>query len=116
MLAALDARGVRRAAVTLHGGLGTSLPLRGDDPRAERLHAEWGEVTPDAAALINAAQAVEHYEICRYGTMVAWAKQLGKTQAATLFQATLDEEEATDKKLTQLAKGGINADAEMAEA
>ena len=68
------------------------------------------------AALINAAQAVEHYEICRYGTMVAWAKQLGKNDAATLFQATLDEEEATDRKLTQLAKGGINADAELAEA
>ena len=56
MLAALDARGVRRAAVTLHVGLGTFLPLRGDDPRAERLHAEWGEVTSDAAALINAAR------------------------------------------------------------
>lgn len=53
MLAALDARGVRRAAVTLHVGLGTFLPLRGDEPRAERLHAEWGEVSPDAAESIN---------------------------------------------------------------
>ncbi len=56
MLAALDARGVRRAAVTLHVGAGTFLPLRGEDPRAERLHAEWGEVPPEAAALINGAR------------------------------------------------------------
>ena len=68
------------------------------------------------AALIGAAQAVEHYEIARYGTLVAWAKQLGKSEAATLFQATLDEEEATDRKLTQLAEGGVNADAELATA
>ena len=68
------------------------------------------------AALINAAQAVEHYEICRYGTLVAWAKQLGKADAAELFQATLDEEEATDAKLTQLAEGGVNATAELADA
>jgi S-adenosylmethionine:tRNA ribosyltransferase-isomerase len=56
MLAALDAKGVRRAAVTLHVGAGTFLPLRGDDPRAGRLHAEWGEVSPEAAALINEAR------------------------------------------------------------
>ena len=68
------------------------------------------------AALINAAQAVEHYEIARYGTLVAWAKQLGKADAAELFQATLDEEEATDAKLTQLAEGGVNATAELADA
>ena len=68
------------------------------------------------AALINAAQAVEHYEICRYGTLVSWAKQLGKNEAATLFQATLDEEEATDAKLTQLAEGGINSKADMVQA
>ena len=56
MLAALDAKGVRRAAVTLHVGAGTFLPLRGEDPRAGRLHAEWGEVSPEAAALINEAR------------------------------------------------------------
>jgi S-adenosylmethionine:tRNA ribosyltransferase-isomerase len=56
VLAALDAKGVRRAAVTLHVGAGTFLPLRGEDPRAERLHAEWGEVSPEAAALINEAR------------------------------------------------------------
>ncbi|WP_376087910.1 tRNA preQ1(34) S-adenosylmethionine ribosyltransferase-isomerase QueA [Roseomonas sp. CCTCC AB2023176] len=57
LLAALDARGVTRATLTLHVGAGTFLPLRGDDPRRERLHAEWGEVTEDAAATINAARA-----------------------------------------------------------
>ena len=56
MLAALDAKGVRRATVTLHVGAGTFLPLRGENPRAERLHAEWGEVSPEAAALINEAR------------------------------------------------------------
>jgi len=56
LLAALEARGVRRATVTLHVGAGTFLPLRGDDPRAHRLHPEWGEVTEAAAAAINAAR------------------------------------------------------------
>ena len=53
LLAALDARGVRRATVTLHVGAGTFLPMRADDPRSHSLHAEWGEITPAAAAAIN---------------------------------------------------------------
>ena len=57
LLAALEARGVRRATVTLHVGAGTFLPLRGEDPRAERLHAEWGEITQEAVAAIAAARA-----------------------------------------------------------
>ncbi|MBW6397904.1 tRNA preQ1(34) S-adenosylmethionine ribosyltransferase-isomerase QueA [Roseomonas sp. HJA6] len=57
LLWALGDRGVARATVTLHVGAGTFLPLRGEDPRAHRLHAEWGEVTEDAAAAINAARA-----------------------------------------------------------
>lgn len=60
------------------------------------------------AALIAAAQAVEHYEITRYGTLVAWAKQLGREDCAALLQQSLDEETATDEKLTSLATGGIN--------
>src|SRR3954454_1334162 len=56
------------------------------------------------AALINAAQAVEHYEITRYGSLIAWAKQLGRTDCASVLQKTLDEEKATDKKLTTLAE------------
>ncbi len=60
------------------------------------------------AALINAAQAVEHYEITRYGSLVAWAKQLGRNDCAAVLQKTLDEEKATDKKLTSLAESKIN--------
>lgn len=60
------------------------------------------------AALIAAAQAVEHYEMTRYGTLVAWAKQLGRDDCAQVLQQTLDEEKATDAKLTSLAEGGIN--------
>jgi ferritin-like metal-binding protein YciE len=60
------------------------------------------------AALIAAAQAVEHYEITRYGTLVAWAKQLGRNDCASVLQKTLDEEKATDKKLTSLAESSVN--------
>jgi ferritin-like metal-binding protein YciE len=61
------------------------------------------------AALIAAAQAVEHYEMTRYGTLISWAKQLGHNNVVTLLQQTLDEEKATDKKLTAMAEtGGVN--------
>jgi ferritin-like metal-binding protein YciE len=66
------------------------------------------------AGLLAAAQSVEHYEISRYGTLVAWGKELGLTEAVPLLQATLDEEEATDKALTQLAETVINYEAEAA--
>ena len=52
------------------------------------------------AALINAAQAAEHYEITRYGSLIAWAKQLGRNDCASVLQKTLDEEKAADMKLT----------------
>jgi ferritin-like metal-binding protein YciE len=60
------------------------------------------------AALINAAQAAEHYEIVRYGTLIAWAKQLGRNDCASVLQKTLDEEKATDNKLTALANSKVN--------
>jgi ferritin-like metal-binding protein YciE len=60
------------------------------------------------AALIAAAQAVEHYEMRRYGTLIAWAKPLGRNDAATLLNQTLDEEKATDKKLTEMAESQIS--------
>lgn len=63
------------------------------------------------AALIAAAQAVEHYEITRYGTLVAWAKQLGRADCASVLQQNLDEEKATDAKLTAMAEGNVNAKA-----
>jgi ferritin-like metal-binding protein YciE len=60
------------------------------------------------AALIAAAQAVEHYEITRYGTLTAWAKALGHSSVAKLLHANLNEEKATDKKLNTLAKTKVN--------
>ena len=60
------------------------------------------------AALIAAAQAVEHYEITRYGTLIAWAKELGRNDCAALLQQNLDEEKAADKKLTAMAESKLN--------
>ncbi len=60
------------------------------------------------AALIGGAQKVEHYEIAAYGTLCALAKQLGYKEALTLLKETLQEEKATDEKLTMLAEGGGN--------
>ena len=60
------------------------------------------------AALIAAAQAVEHYEITRYGSLIAWAKELGRNDCATLLQQNLDEEKAADKKLTAMAESKVN--------
>jgi ferritin-like metal-binding protein YciE len=67
------------------------------------------------AGLVAAAQAVEHYEIARYGTLIAWAEQLGMKDAAKLLQATLEEESATDEALSALGESGANERA-MAEA
>jgi ferritin-like metal-binding protein YciE len=69
-----------------------------------------GEATEDVrdAALVAAAQAVEHYEITRYGTLVAWAKELGRPDCATLLQQNLDEEKAADAKLTKVAEERVN--------
>ena len=63
------------------------------------------------AALVASAQAVEHYEITRYGTLIAWSKQLGNQKAISLLQENLSEEEATDKKLTALAERDVNVKA-----
>ena len=67
------------------------------------------------AGLLSAAQAVEHYEISRYGTLIAWAEKLGHREAIPLLQENLDEEKATDKALTELAETAINEYAEAAE-
>jgi ferritin-like metal-binding protein YciE len=63
------------------------------------------------AALIAAAQAVEHYEITRYGTLIAWAKQLGRPDCASVLEETLKEEKAADSKLTSLAERDVNVKA-----
>ena len=64
------------------------------------------------AGMLAAAQAVEHYEITRYGTLKSWAGKLGMTEAAKLLDASLKEEKATDLKLTDLAESEINVEAE----
>jgi ferritin-like metal-binding protein YciE len=63
------------------------------------------------AALVSAAQAVEHYEITRYGTLRRWAETMGMSDAASLLEQTLNEESMTDETLTQLAESRINKQA-----
>jgi len=73
-----------------------------------------GDVDPSPlldAGLIAAAQRVEHYEMAGYGTVCAFAQQLGDTQALKLLRQTLDEEKATDEKLTQIAESIVNQEA-----
>ncbi|TIT79778.1 MAG: ferritin-like domain-containing protein [Mesorhizobium sp.] len=60
------------------------------------------------AGLVAAAQSVEHYEIARYGTLIAWAKQLGRSDCANVLAKNLKEEQATDRKLTEIAQNRIN--------
>ncbi len=60
------------------------------------------------AALIAAAQAVEHYEMTRYGSLIAWAKQLGRNNCAAVLEETLEEEKAADKALTRIAMSNVN--------
>jgi ferritin-like metal-binding protein YciE len=74
------------------------------------MQEEFDDAAMDAA-LIAAAQRAEHYEMAAYGTLVAWARAMGHTDAATLLQEILDEEKATDEKLSALAEGGINQEA-----
>jgi ferritin-like metal-binding protein YciE len=66
------------------------------------------------AGLLAAAQSVEHYEISRYGTLRAWAEELGLTDAASLLEETLIEEKATDEALTRIAENVVNQEAEAA--
>jgi ferritin-like metal-binding protein YciE len=66
------------------------------------------------AGLLAAAQAVEHYEISRYGTLKTWAQELGLSDAVRLLDETLTEEKKTDVLLTQIAETAVNQDAEAA--
>jgi len=65
------------------------------------------------AGLTHAAQLVEHYEIAQYGTLIAWAKEMDRPDCAAVLQQSLDEEKATDAKLTQIAEARINRQAEI---
>ena len=86
--------------------------LKGLVQETEELMSE--AKNPDVldAGLIGCAQAVEHYEMARYGTLKAWAEQLKMEDAAELLEETLDEEKAADEKLSELAFGGLNEEAE----
>lgn len=100
--------------------------IRGEKPKGATCPAidgiikEANEIAGDIAdkavldaALIASAQAVEHYQITRYGTLIAWARQLGRNDIAAILKQTLDEEYATDDKLTKMAESKINRKAEL---
>lgn len=95
----------------MHGATPESVDCPAIDGILEEAQEVAGEVADKQvmdAALIAAAQAVEHYEMTRYGTLIAWAKTLGRDDFATVLKANLSEEEAADKKLTQIAESGVN--------
>jgi ferritin-like metal-binding protein YciE len=75
---------------------------------ADQVSGEIADKTVLDAGLIAAAQSVEHYEIARYGTLIAWAKELGHADCVALLMQTLEEEKGADKKLTKLAENRIN--------
>jgi ferritin-like metal-binding protein YciE len=86
-----------------------------DCPAIDGILEEAEEIAGDVAdkhtldaALIAAAQAVEHYEITRYGTLIAWAEEMGRNDLVAPLKKNLDEEKATDKKLTALAESKVN--------
>jgi ferritin-like metal-binding protein YciE len=91
-------------------------PARGKTcPAIDGIIEEGSEILSDYegapaldAGLVGAAQAVEHYEIARYGTLIAWAEELGMKEALPLLKATLKEEMATDEALTKLGERGVN--------
>jgi ferritin-like metal-binding protein YciE len=83
------------------------------DEGAEIMQEYKGSPALDAG-LLAAAQAVEHYEISRYGTMKTWAEELGNDDAARLLGATLEEEKNTDAALTKIAEANVNHHAEAA--
>lgn len=83
---------------------------------AKELLEEEAEPGVRDAGLIAAAQKVEHYEIASYGSARTWAEQLGFDKAVRLLQQTLDEEKATDEKLTQLAVSAVNQEAKKVAA
>lgn len=65
------------------------------------------------AGLTHAAQMVEHYEIAQYGTLIAWAREMGRDDCASVLAQSLAEEKATDEKLTRLAESRLNRQADM---
>jgi ferritin-like metal-binding protein YciE len=91
---------------------GTSCPaIDGILKEAKEIAGDISDKAVLDAALIAAAQAIEHYEITRYGTLIAWSHRTGNPAIAKLLETTLKEEKATDKKLTELAEKTVNVKA-----
>jgi ferritin-like metal-binding protein YciE len=88
-----------------------SLAIQGIIGEASEFAAEFRDSDALDAALLAAAQAVEHYEITRYGSLSSWATNLGWKDTAKLLDETLEEEKKTDKLLTQLAQQRVNKQA-----
>jgi ferritin-like metal-binding protein YciE len=86
--------------------------IEGIIKEADGLVAEIDDADVRDAGMLAAAQAVEHYEISRYGTLIAWAQQLDLDDAADLLEETLEEEKNADRLLTEIAEGEINEEAE----
>jgi ferritin-like metal-binding protein YciE len=89
--------------------------MKGLVEEAEEMLGEDAEPSVLDAGIIAAAQKVEHYEIASYGTVRTWAQLIGENEAAELLQQTLDEEEDTDERLTQLAESYVNPQAESGD-
>jgi ferritin-like metal-binding protein YciE len=88
--------------------------IEGIISEAEEIMDEFKGTPALDAGLLAAAQAVEHYEISRYGTLRTWAQELGLKEAVTLLEETLQEESSTDEKLTGLAESAVNSAAQKA--
>jgi ferritin-like metal-binding protein YciE len=80
----------------------------------EEVISEASEDTVRDAGILVAAQAAEHYEIARYGTLIAWAEQMGKADVAEILRETLDEEMKADELLTKIAESSVNQAAQAA--
>jgi ferritin-like metal-binding protein YciE len=86
----------------------TCAAIQGILEEGKEIMSETDDPEARDSGLIAAAQAAEHYEISRYGTLAAWADQLGMKEAAKILNQTLDEEYAADKKLSAIAEGSLN--------
>jgi len=90
------------------------MPFGGIIEEGQEVMKEYRGTPALDAGLLAAAQAVEHYEISRYGTLKTWAQELGLDESVELLDATLAEEKKTDEALTELAESSVNQHAEAA--
>ena len=86
----------------------TCAAMKGLIEEADEIAAEQKDSSALDAALIAAAQKVEHYEIATYGTLIAWGQRMGHDEAVELLEETLEEEKAADEKLTSIAESVAN--------